>query len=280
MLGGLHTEMAIWSVVGDWVKESGWADMVAEANVATPGSAQGFESASHVTKTRYAHQVVAATLFHLRRVAYDGYVQNYETDVSDGDLMSFETWKEHMNAQFPNFKYWNITLELELKALCFVRAIREGNFFLYHASIRALLPWFLALDHVHYARWLSVHLRDMSSLVANHPLIYKEFIEGHFVAHKSRRVFSGLATDQVHEQNNAKVKGEGGAVGLLDSPNALRRFFFFFFFFYIGFCLINIQSNTDQRKTSNTMNYELVCLIHHYQTSILHFLIKQISICS
>ena len=63
----------------------------------------------------------------------------------------------------------------------------------------------------------------MSSLVANHPLIYKQFIEGHFVAHKSRRVFSGLATDQVHEQNNAKVKGEGGAVGLLDSPNALRR---------------------------------------------------------
>ncbi len=32
-----------------------------------------------------------------------------------------------------------------------------------------------------------------------------------------------MATDQAHEQNNACVKGDGGAVGLTENPAALRR---------------------------------------------------------
>ena len=32
-----------------------------------------------------------------------------------------------------------------------------------------------------------------------------------------------MAIVQAHEQNNAAVKGEGGAVGLTQSPEALRR---------------------------------------------------------
>ena len=36
-------------------------------------------------------------------------------------------------------------------------------------------------------------------------------------------MFSGNAIDQVHEQNNASVKGDGGAVGLTENPATLRR---------------------------------------------------------
>ena len=36
-------------------------------------------------------------------------------------------------------------------------------------------------------------------------------------------MFSGIAIDQAHEQNNASVKGDGGAVGLTENPAALRR---------------------------------------------------------
>ena len=35
--------------------------------------------------------------------------------------------------------------------------------------------------------------------------------------------FSAIAIDQAHEQNNAHVKGDGGAVGLTENPSALRR---------------------------------------------------------
>ena len=39
---------------------------------------------------------------------------------------------------------------------------------------------------------------------------------------KTLKRFSSIAIDQAHEQNNAMVKGEGGAVGLTENPNALR----------------------------------------------------------
>ena len=43
------------------------------------------------------------------------------------------------------------------------------------------------------------------------------------VSLKTRRVFSSMAIDQAHEQNNAAVKSDGGAVGLTQNPEALRR---------------------------------------------------------
>ena len=37
------------------------------------------------------------------------------------------------------------------------------------------------------------------------------------------RPFSAVAIDQAHEQNNKIVKGDGGAVGLLQNSKALLR---------------------------------------------------------
>ena len=34
---------------------------------------------------------------------------------------------------------------------------------------------------------------------------------------------ASMAIDQAHEQNNAAVKSDGGAVGLTQSPEALRQ---------------------------------------------------------
>jgi len=35
-------------------------------------------------------------------------------------------------------------------------------------------------------------------------------------------VFSSIAIDQVHEQNNALIKGDGGVIGLTNNPSALQ----------------------------------------------------------
>ena len=40
---------------------------------------------------------------------------------------------------------------------------------------------------------------------------------------KSLRAFSSIALDHAHEQANTLVKGDGGAVGLTESPGALLR---------------------------------------------------------
>ena len=84
-----------------------------------------------------------------------------------------------------------------------------------------LVPWFHSLDHTHYARWIPVHLRDMIALPMKHPGVAREFRAGNFTVRKTKNVFSSIPIDQAHEQNNALIKGDGGAVGLTDNPRAL-----------------------------------------------------------
>ena len=73
-----------------------------------------------------------------------------------------------------------------------------------------MLPYLFATDHVHYLRWLSIHLADLKQLLTKCANVYDEF-----VTLKTKNRVSALAHDQVHEQLNAIVKGEGGAIGLL-----------------------------------------------------------------
>ena len=63
----------------------------------------------------------------------------------------------------------------------------------------------------------------MVTLKDVHPTVFSEFLKGNFVVKKTIRRFSAIAIDHAHEQNNASVKDDGGAVGLTENPAALRR---------------------------------------------------------
>ena len=63
MLGGLHIEMAAWKALGKWLDSSGWTAARVQYDIATPGKAH--LKASHVSRTRHAHQVIVATLYTL-----------------------------------------------------------------------------------------------------------------------------------------------------------------------------------------------------------------------
>ena len=107
--------------------------------------------------------------------------------------------------------------------LIFVHSLCVASFAMYLDTLTELVPWFLALDHTNYARWIPVHLRDMAELPNRQPDVAKEYNSGKFVVHKTRRVFSSIPIDQAHEQNNALIKGDGGAVGLTNNGSALQR---------------------------------------------------------
>ena len=125
-----------------------------------------------------------------------------------------------MITKTPTFHYWDTILNMEILGLIFVRAHKEQDFPLYVESLKALVPWFFALDHQNYARWIPVHTRDMESVPTS---IHKEFEEnGHWVVPKTTNRFSSIPIDQAHEQNNDLVKGSGGAVGLTENPSALK----------------------------------------------------------
>lgn len=222
MMGGLHIEMASFKMLGKWLSGSGWPEVMCNAGVATQGVAESFLFASHVARTRRAHQVTAASLYILMDKAYSDYKSSLLEESEHSNILSFDDWKD-ARAKSPHFHYWALVLDLELICLRLVRAFREADFTRYVDTIRKILPWMFAMDHPNYARWLSVHYRDMCLLPSKHPDIYNHFCDGAFVVHKTTRVFSSIALDHAHEQVNAEVKGEGGAVGLTEHPAALRR---------------------------------------------------------
>ena len=200
------------------MKDSGWVSALVQANVASTGTADWLIKVSHVTKTRNAHQITAASLHTLLHRAYAEYVSEVGPDA-----LPLDQWCEAQAQQSFQFDYWLKTLSLEITLLLFVRSIREGNFQLYLESLTKIVPWMFALDHIHYSRWLPVHIRDMMLLSQKHPAILAEFHAGKFVVHKTCNNFSAMAIDQCHEQNNAVIKESGGAIGLMTDPGALRR---------------------------------------------------------
>ena len=70
MFGGLHIEIAALKTLGDWLRGSGWVQALVQAEIATPGTADSFLRAAHVTRTERAHQITATTLHILQPCVY------------------------------------------------------------------------------------------------------------------------------------------------------------------------------------------------------------------
>lgn len=70
MFGGLHIEMAMWTTYGDYLEGSGWTNALTEAGIASSGTADSFLKASHVMRTRHAHQVTTMALAKLQENAF------------------------------------------------------------------------------------------------------------------------------------------------------------------------------------------------------------------
>ena len=220
MFGGLHTELAALKALGTWIQHSGWTSALVQAGITTPGTADSFLKEAHVSRTRHAHQITACALYILMDKAYKHYCNCIS---EEEEPKTFMEWRKQAELASLQFQYWSLTLHFELTILIFVRSLREGNFELYKESCKRLAPYFFALDRTNYARWLPVHIHDMESLDTKLPNLAAQFRKGHFVVKKTNRSFSALPIDHAHEQNNKIVKGDGGAIGLTESPTQLMH---------------------------------------------------------
>lgn len=171
---------------------------------------------SNITFCRYVHQVTACVLYQNKKDACKYYCNNTQTPLSEAD------WLEEC-LKHPMFKYWSITLKMELILLQFVKALRSANFHIYVNALQLIVPWMFSLDHYNYARWLPVHIASMTTLQDVHPDAHEEFTKGSFTAQKSNRKFSHIGLDHNHEQINAKIKGVGGAIGLTENDASLAK---------------------------------------------------------
>jgi hypothetical protein len=137
LFGGFHIEKASFNTLGDLLACSGWTEALVQAGVATPGTADSFIKAAHVTRTRWAHQVTAGVLYLLRQ---EGYTQ-YCDGLDEGQVpMSVEDWCASRADTSPQFKFWSIILQLELEIMIYVRSLREGDLMLYIDPLTKIIP--------------------------------------------------------------------------------------------------------------------------------------------
>ena len=141
-----------------------------------------------------------------------------------GTAESQQVWEQLSRTENPQFKYWPTITELELLMCRFIRSLREGQFPLYVQVCDELCAWFRVMDHTNYARWLSVHVRDMYQLSETHTDIHAKFLKGNFVVQKSPHKCSLIGKDQSHEQSNKSLQSHGGAVVLYEIPETLTLF--------------------------------------------------------
>ena len=205
MFGALHVEKSLLTVVGQLIKGSGIDEIMNSCGMSIVG-ADALVTVNHIKRARYYLQVVACTIYTKLKSAY-------LDSNSDEPMLA---WLNGKSEESEMCYYWKIILELMVDVLIFVRSIREGRFLLYVSSLRKLIIWYFALDHYHYARWLSVHLYDLLALPQYSPRLYNIFKDGYFTFQKTDRQFSLIGLDQVHEQNNAIMKGMGGATLLFN----------------------------------------------------------------
>lgn len=113
-----------------------------------------------------------------------------------------------------------------LLLLQFVKAERTGNWKLHLSATAAMVPHFLSMDRINYARWLPVYLSDMNMLESNHPEVYQEFVAGNHSVSRSKQPFAQVWPDMALEQSiNLDSKSNGDIVGMSTKVNAVERWF-------------------------------------------------------
>ena len=107
---------------------------------------------THATRTRYPHQVTAATLHILMTKAYEKHLIEKKT-ISD-----FKMWRKDKEPQYPQFYFWSETLKLQLLEMSFICSIRSADFSLCKITISLLMPWFFAFNHTILAGYQFIYV--------------------------------------------------------------------------------------------------------------------------
>ena len=183
-----------------------------QAEIASSGTADSFIKATHVTKIRHAHEGFVTYLYALIQRAYTDYstsVVPNQNKADEEDALSFQEWCSMRGNKCVHFDYWMKTLSLELLLLVYIRSIRERNFDMYVESLAEIVTWFFALDHTHYSRWLSVHIRDIMMLSEKQSGVLAEFKARKFVIYKTSNKFSAMAKTNAINKIMLSLKNRG-----------------------------------------------------------------------
>ena len=101
----------------------------------TLGTADSFLKASHVLRTRHAHEVIAAALCVVMYKACNA----HKAGLDEGEEpKSFSDWRKQAKLECPQFHNWsltnNSTLHFQPTTRIFVRSLRKENFLFFYKN--------------------------------------------------------------------------------------------------------------------------------------------------
>ena len=120
----------------------------------------------------------------------------------------------------PNFMFWWRYMQMVRILLLFTCAQRDGIWDLHLYAFQQMLPYFMYYNHVNYARWGTIYLKEMYQLPQE---VKKEFEAGNFVVKRSSLRFKQVAPGQSQEWLGCIGKKGGGIIGITKTNSALSR---------------------------------------------------------
>ena len=86
-----------------------------------------------------------------------------------------------------------------------------GDWELHLSTLNEMLPYLAASGHNLYTKSLLIYLEEMKRLPETHPDVHKHFMEGKHPIRRIDRIWAGLSTDLVIEQELMRsIKTNGG----------------------------------------------------------------------
>ena len=247
-LGAFHTAMSFLGCIGKRFGDAGLQDVLIESEVVAIGSMNGVISGKHYNRAVRSNKLMSDALHRMMLQAFlhslteeaankveqvmadlqqafpsPQYFEILNSDRFEEFVASFDQFIQAGNSK-QTFRFWNSYLDMVEVLLLFLRGTREGNWNLHLASVRRMLPWIFAYDHINYSRYLPVYWLEMRDLLTTHPAVHQQCMEGHFTVQRRENAFAQIACDQTIEQTaNRDSKTKGGMTGFTTSKGSVNR---------------------------------------------------------
>lgn len=113
-------------------------------------------------------------------------------------------------------------------------------------SDQEIISYATAINRIKYPRMLSVYLSNMQASEERDPNIWQFFLEGYFSIQLNRIGGTAKGVDHARDQENKKLKIEGGLIGITRQENSRNKFFL----------TSHVVSEKEQREISHSKKKE------------------------
>ena len=243
-MGVFHTICTLLAVIGKRFQDAGLRDLCIESRVTAEGSVSGVLDGHRYKRAIRFHKLMYEALFRLAWKGFPSWLQVFHQDKQHvvGDIAEvlnklsanlcqkeaqeamenpsfscvvelFDKYLNHLSHSNGNLSaFWISYIDIVEIMLGLLRTSREGDWNLHLSSIREMIPWCFAYDHLNYARYLSVYLSQMSHLEQEHPDVHRHLASrGFSVQIGGDNPFGRIPVDQTCEETvNRDTQTPGG----------------------------------------------------------------------